>query len=100
MPESDVPGRRAAKLAERMARLLRDKEITDIAVALALLTSGVVEYHVRDFVEAQELLEASAPSKTGFSPRRWTLRCRCCSELCATRGAAVRPLKPRRNCCE
>jgi hypothetical protein len=42
MPESDVPGRRAAKLAERMARLLRDEEITDIAVALALLTSGVV----------------------------------------------------------
>ena len=57
-PELQEPMARAAKLAEKMARLLREEDITDATVALALLTTGVVEHYVTDYAEACDLMEA------------------------------------------
>ena len=58
VPELEEPMARAAKLAEKMARVLRKEEITDVTVALALLTTGVVEHYVMDFAEAVDLMGA------------------------------------------
>jgi hypothetical protein len=58
LTELDEPMARAPKLAEKMARVLRNEEITDAIVALALLATGVVEHYVSDFSEACDLMLA------------------------------------------
>jgi thymidine phosphorylase len=51
------PLRRAKRLAEQMARVLDKEEMSDAAVAVALLTSGVVRRHAGNAVEAEELMD-------------------------------------------
>ncbi|MGV7213411.1 hypothetical protein Q2941_11095 [Bradyrhizobium sp. UFLA05-153] len=47
---------RAKMLAETMAAVLMDEDVTDAAVAIALLTCSVVNYYARDRADAAELL--------------------------------------------
>lgn len=49
--------RRASLLAERMGRLLCDEEVAEVAIAAAMLTSGIVECYAEDLFEARSLLE-------------------------------------------
>ena len=50
------PLRRAKRLAEQMARVLDKEEVSDAAVAVALLTGGVVSRYAGNAVEADELM--------------------------------------------
>jgi hypothetical protein len=52
------PLARAKKLAEKMARVLNDGEdVSDVAVAIALLTSGVVNHYAGDPVKVRQLVD-------------------------------------------
>jgi hypothetical protein len=46
----------AKELAEKMAQVLNDEDVSDVAVALALLTSAVVNHHADDPNKATELV--------------------------------------------
>ena len=50
------PLRRAKRLAEKMARVLDREEMSDAAVAVALLTGGVVSRYAGNPVEANALM--------------------------------------------
>jgi hypothetical protein len=50
------PTTRAKQLAERMARVLNDEDVSDVAIAVALLTSGVVHQYADDVAKARELM--------------------------------------------
>ena len=50
------PLARAKHLAEKMARVLNNEEQSDVAVAVALLTSGVVNHYAGDPAKANELM--------------------------------------------
>jgi hypothetical protein len=50
------PMARAKRLAEKMARVLNNEDVSDIAIAVALLTSGVVHQYADDRVKAGELM--------------------------------------------
>lgn len=51
------PLARAKQLAEKMARVVtEDEDVSDVAVAVALLTSGVVSHYARDPARASELV--------------------------------------------
>jgi hypothetical protein len=54
---SNEPMARAKKLAEKMAGLLEGESVSDVAVALTLLTSGAIHHHADDIDEARELIE-------------------------------------------
>jgi hypothetical protein len=51
------PLARAKLLAEKMARVLKDEDISDAAIAVALLTSGVVNHHAGGPAKARELVD-------------------------------------------
>jgi hypothetical protein len=51
------PLARAKLLAEKMARVLRDEGISDAAIAVALLTSGVVNHYAGGPAKARELVD-------------------------------------------
>ena len=46
---------RTKRLAERMARVLKDTEVSDAAVAVAFLTSGVVTHYANNPDSGTEL---------------------------------------------
>jgi hypothetical protein len=50
------PLTRAKWLAEKMAQVLNDEDVSDVAVALALLTSAVVNHYADDPAKATELV--------------------------------------------
>jgi hypothetical protein len=50
------PLTRAKHLAEKMAQVLNDEDVSDVAVALALLTSAVVNHYADDPNKAAELV--------------------------------------------
>ena len=50
------PLARAKQLAEKMARVLNNEEVSDVAVAVALLTSGVVNQYAGDAAGGKELV--------------------------------------------
>lgn len=50
------PLTRAKRLAEKMARVLDNEEVSDVAVAVALLTSGVVNHYASDPTKANDLV--------------------------------------------
>lgn len=52
------PLTRAKRLAEKMARVLDNEEVSDVAVAVALLTSGVVHQYADGPAKADELVNA------------------------------------------
>jgi hypothetical protein len=52
------PMARAKKLAEKMARVLDGESVSDVTVALALLTSGAIHQHADEVGKAQELVQA------------------------------------------
>ena len=52
------PLARAKRLAEKMARVLNNEEVSDVAVAVALLTSGVVNHYADGPARADELVNA------------------------------------------
>ena len=56
-PGGDALGR-AVILAERMAKVLSDENVTDTSVALALLASGVIEFYAEDLNHARHMLSA------------------------------------------
>jgi hypothetical protein len=51
------PLARAKRLAEKMARVLKDEEISDAAFAVAFLTSGVVDHYAEGPAKARELVD-------------------------------------------
>jgi hypothetical protein len=52
------PLTRAKRLAEKMARVLDDEDVSDVAIAVALLTTGVVDYYADGPARANELVKA------------------------------------------
>jgi len=50
------PLRRAKRLAEQMARVLDREEVSDAAVAVALLTGGAVSRYAGNAANADELI--------------------------------------------
>jgi hypothetical protein len=52
------PLARAKRLAERMARVLNDEEVSDVTIAIALLMSGVVHHYADGPAKADELTNA------------------------------------------
>ena len=48
---------RAKLLAEKLARVLKDEEISDAAIAVALLTSAVVNHYAGGPAKARELVD-------------------------------------------
>jgi len=50
------PMARAKHLAEKMARVLSNEDVSDVAIAVALLTSGVVHQHTDDSLKAREMM--------------------------------------------
>jgi hypothetical protein len=50
------PLTRAKWLAEKMALVLNDEEVSDVAVAVALLTSAVVNHYADDPAKVTELV--------------------------------------------
>jgi len=50
------PLTRGRRLAEKMAQVLNDEDVSDVAVALALLTSAVVNHYADDPTKATELV--------------------------------------------
>ena len=44
------------QLAEKMALLLNNEDVSDVTIAIALLTSGVVHQYAGDLAKARELL--------------------------------------------
>jgi hypothetical protein len=58
-PQVDAePLARARKLAEKMARVLDGESVSDVTVALALLTSGAIHQHADDAGKARQLVQA------------------------------------------
>ena len=51
------PLARAKRVAEKMARVLKDEDISDAAIAVALLTSGVVKHYAGGPAKARELVD-------------------------------------------
>jgi hypothetical protein len=51
------PLTRAKWLAEKMAQVLNDEDVSDVAVAIALLTSAVVNHHADDPAKVSELVD-------------------------------------------
>jgi hypothetical protein len=51
------PLTRARQLADTMAHALNDEAVLDVATAIAMLTSAVVNNYARDQAEAKELVE-------------------------------------------
>jgi len=49
---------RAKRLAEKMAQVLDDEDVSDVAIAVALLTTGVVDYYADGPARANELVNA------------------------------------------
>ncbi|WP_156944621.1 hypothetical protein [Bradyrhizobium sp. Ec3.3] len=63
-PVRPVPSRatgdpldRAKLLAEKLAAVLMDEDVSDATLAIAFLTGGVVNHHARDAAAAHELLD-------------------------------------------
>jgi hypothetical protein len=52
------PMGRASKLAEKMAKLLMGEDVSDVAPAVAILTSGVIHRYADDMLDARTLLDA------------------------------------------
>jgi hypothetical protein len=50
------PLTRAKRLVEKMARVLDDEDVSDVAIAVALLTTGVVDYYADGPAMANELV--------------------------------------------
>jgi hypothetical protein len=50
------PLTRAKQLAEKMARVLNDEDVSDVAIAVALLMSGAVNHYSGDPAKANELI--------------------------------------------
>jgi hypothetical protein len=50
------PLARAKRLAEKMARVLNDEDVSDVAIAVALLTSGVVNHYAEGPAKVTELV--------------------------------------------
>ena len=50
------PLTRAKWLAEKMAHMLNDEDVSDVAIALALLTGAVVNHYADDTTKANELV--------------------------------------------
>ena len=50
------PLARARRLAEQMARILNDEDVSDVAIAVALLTSGVVKHYAGGPAKVTELV--------------------------------------------
>jgi hypothetical protein len=62
-PERPIPPQvlaepltRPKRLAEKMARMLNNEDVSDVAIALALLTSGVVNHYAEGPAKADELV--------------------------------------------
>ncbi len=62
-PEAFIPAEvlaeplaRAKQLAEKMARVLIDEDVSDVAIAVALLTSGVVHQYADGPAKVRELM--------------------------------------------
>jgi len=62
-PERPIPPQvlagpltRAKRLAEKMARVLSDEDVSDAAMAVALLTSGVVDHYACNAATGHELV--------------------------------------------
>lgn len=51
------PMARASNLAERMAKILTNEDVSDAALAVAILTSGVIHQYAADALKAENLLE-------------------------------------------
>jgi hypothetical protein len=51
------PLARAKLLAEKIARVLKGEDISDAAIAVALLTSGVVNHYAGGPAKARELVD-------------------------------------------
>lgn len=49
---------RAKTLAEKMARVLDGESVSEVTVALALLTSGAIHQHADDVGKARQLIQA------------------------------------------
>jgi hypothetical protein len=62
--------RGASRLAEPMARVLRDEVASDVAIATALLTSGIVECYSDDWLEGWICLKLYVALKTAWWRRR------------------------------
>jgi hypothetical protein len=52
------PLTRAKRLAEKMARMLNNEDVSDVAIAVALLTSGVVHQYADGPARVDELVNA------------------------------------------
>jgi hypothetical protein len=52
------PLTRANRLAEKMARVLNNEDVSDVVIAVALLTSGVVHQYADGPARVDELLNA------------------------------------------
>lgn len=64
-PERPIPPQvlgepltRPKRLAERMARVLNNEDVSDVTIAVALLTSGVVHQYADGPTKADELVNA------------------------------------------
>jgi hypothetical protein len=53
-----APLTRAKSLARKMAKVLKDEEISDAAIAIALLTGGIVNHYAHDATHKSELIKA------------------------------------------
>jgi hypothetical protein len=51
------PLARANELAEKMANVLEKEDVADVALALALLTSGVIDFYADGLIEARFLVD-------------------------------------------
>jgi hypothetical protein len=50
------PLMRAKRLAEKIARVLDDEDVSDVAIAVALLKTGVVDYYADGPARANDLV--------------------------------------------
>jgi hypothetical protein len=61
------PFERAKHLAEKMARVLHDEEdVSDVALAIALLTSGVVNHYAGNLAASGDLVKTIRKLEDGL----------------------------------
>jgi hypothetical protein len=63
------PLARAKQLAEKMAQLLNDEDVSDVAIAVALLTSGVVHQYSDGADRMRELVDTIRKLEDQFLAR-------------------------------
>lgn len=59
---------RANKLAEKMAKTIGGEDVSDVALALAILTGGIVEHYTADTIKAPALVATIRNCRTRLSP--------------------------------